>query len=305
MGIDARGGARAGSVAIEEFGVPGIVLMENAGRGCADILQQLGARGPVAICCGRGNNAGDGWCSPGTSNCAESRRACCSGPTRARCRGMRRPTTPSQWRPGCRWVFLEPAVGRGLGGSAARRGLDCRRAARDRRARRAAPAARRRHHPSESACGAEAGDRHPQRPGLRNRPRGAAHLSGRTHLHVRGRQAGTGRPGRPRVGRPVARSRHRSAGRAAAAVRIPGARALVGGALVTRPDRRQFMMARHCKGVKRAWKNRRYRGSYTIARPRAIPAGPRRLATVSATTSMWACVYTRRGMVSRTSSSSG
>jgi NAD(P)H-hydrate epimerase len=46
--------------AIEEFGVPGIVLMENAGRGCADILQQLGARGPVAICCGRGNNAGDG-----------------------------------------------------------------------------------------------------------------------------------------------------------------------------------------------------------------------------------------------------
>lgn len=47
-------------VAMERFHVPGIVLMENAGRGCADVLEQLGVRGPVAICCGRGNNAGDG-----------------------------------------------------------------------------------------------------------------------------------------------------------------------------------------------------------------------------------------------------
>ncbi len=46
--------------AIEQFGMPGIVLMENAGRGCADVLCQLGIQGPVAICCGKGNNAGDG-----------------------------------------------------------------------------------------------------------------------------------------------------------------------------------------------------------------------------------------------------
>jgi NAD(P)H-hydrate epimerase len=43
-----------------EFGVPGIILMENAGRGCADWLERLGVTGPVAIVCGRGNNGGDG-----------------------------------------------------------------------------------------------------------------------------------------------------------------------------------------------------------------------------------------------------
>jgi NAD(P)H-hydrate epimerase len=46
--------------AIEEFGVPGIVLMENAGRGVAETICQLGLPGPVVICCGKGNNAGDG-----------------------------------------------------------------------------------------------------------------------------------------------------------------------------------------------------------------------------------------------------
>jgi NAD(P)H-hydrate epimerase len=47
--------------AIEAFGVPGVVLMENAGRGAAKLLLSLGARGPVAICCGKGNNGGDGF----------------------------------------------------------------------------------------------------------------------------------------------------------------------------------------------------------------------------------------------------
>jgi NAD(P)H-hydrate epimerase len=47
--------------AIDEYGMLGIVLMENAGRGCVDTLCGLGIRGPVAICCGRGNNAGDGF----------------------------------------------------------------------------------------------------------------------------------------------------------------------------------------------------------------------------------------------------
>ena len=47
--------------AIEEFGIPGIVLMENAGRGMADLLGTLGVKGRVVICCGKGNNGGDGF----------------------------------------------------------------------------------------------------------------------------------------------------------------------------------------------------------------------------------------------------
>ena len=37
------------------------VLMENAGRGTVDALCELGVSGPVVICCGKGNNAGDGF----------------------------------------------------------------------------------------------------------------------------------------------------------------------------------------------------------------------------------------------------
>ena len=47
--------------AIREYGIPGMVLMENAGRGAAEILVELGIHGPVVICAGKGNNAGDGF----------------------------------------------------------------------------------------------------------------------------------------------------------------------------------------------------------------------------------------------------
>ena len=48
-------------IAIEQFGISSLVLMENAGRGCVDVLERLGIDGPVAILCGKGNNAGDGF----------------------------------------------------------------------------------------------------------------------------------------------------------------------------------------------------------------------------------------------------
>jgi len=47
--------------AIEEYGMSGLVLMENAGRGMTDVLCRQGIHGTVVVCCGRGNNAGDGF----------------------------------------------------------------------------------------------------------------------------------------------------------------------------------------------------------------------------------------------------
>ena len=47
--------------AIEDLGMSGLVLMENAGRGCVDVLRKLGATGPVLIAAGKGNNGGDGF----------------------------------------------------------------------------------------------------------------------------------------------------------------------------------------------------------------------------------------------------
>lgn len=47
--------------AAEELGLPTLVLMENAGRGAADILLSALAPGDrVMIACGTGNNGGDG-----------------------------------------------------------------------------------------------------------------------------------------------------------------------------------------------------------------------------------------------------
>jgi NAD(P)H-hydrate epimerase len=48
---------------IEEFHIPGIVLMENAARGAAEVaMKMLGtADTGVAIVCGSGNNGGDGF----------------------------------------------------------------------------------------------------------------------------------------------------------------------------------------------------------------------------------------------------
>ncbi|MBI5433799.1 MAG: NAD(P)H-hydrate epimerase [Planctomycetes bacterium] len=54
-------------IAIDELGIPGVVLMENAGRGAAEALlaafHAAHGRAPrmVSIVCGRGNNGGDGY----------------------------------------------------------------------------------------------------------------------------------------------------------------------------------------------------------------------------------------------------
>lgn len=49
--------------AIDDYGVPGVVLMENAGRGAAQLARELlgDATGHVVILAGRGNNGGDGY----------------------------------------------------------------------------------------------------------------------------------------------------------------------------------------------------------------------------------------------------
>jgi len=55
---------RVDAWAIDEIGVPGVVLMENAGRSCAELMKEKLARidnPQVCIFCGTGNNGGDGY----------------------------------------------------------------------------------------------------------------------------------------------------------------------------------------------------------------------------------------------------
>ncbi len=60
---------RVDQIAIEDYGIPGIVLMENAARNASDIIfeqlqHRLASKGnapTVLIACGGGNNGGDGY----------------------------------------------------------------------------------------------------------------------------------------------------------------------------------------------------------------------------------------------------
>jgi NAD(P)H-hydrate epimerase len=48
--------------AIEDFGIPGLTLMDRAGRGVADAAAAMaGPRGRIVVVCGGGNNGGDGY----------------------------------------------------------------------------------------------------------------------------------------------------------------------------------------------------------------------------------------------------
>ena len=60
-GLTARQSREVDRRAVEEYGLNSLVLMENAGRGCVDVLERLGVRGPVVVLCGKGNNGGDGF----------------------------------------------------------------------------------------------------------------------------------------------------------------------------------------------------------------------------------------------------
>lgn len=49
---------------IEALGIPGVVLMENAARGCAELAMRMLPRaraGRVCVACGPGQNGGDGY----------------------------------------------------------------------------------------------------------------------------------------------------------------------------------------------------------------------------------------------------
>ncbi len=47
--------------AIEELRIPGLELMERAGRGLAALVAERAPEGPIAVVCGKGNNGGDGF----------------------------------------------------------------------------------------------------------------------------------------------------------------------------------------------------------------------------------------------------
>ncbi len=53
---------RVDELAIERYGIAGLVLMENAGQNAAAIIRDTyGPPGKAWICCGLGNNGGDGF----------------------------------------------------------------------------------------------------------------------------------------------------------------------------------------------------------------------------------------------------
>lgn len=48
-------------MAIDRFGISGVLLMENAGRNAAEAIDELSPQGEICILCGKGNNGGDGY----------------------------------------------------------------------------------------------------------------------------------------------------------------------------------------------------------------------------------------------------
>lgn len=60
--LDRAGAQALDRAAIDELGIPGVVLMENAARGASEIARlMIPLESPTLILVGRGNNGGDGW----------------------------------------------------------------------------------------------------------------------------------------------------------------------------------------------------------------------------------------------------
>lgn len=51
---------RIDAAAVQELGIPGLLLMENAARGVCEVLEACKPCGRIVILCGPGNNGGDG-----------------------------------------------------------------------------------------------------------------------------------------------------------------------------------------------------------------------------------------------------
>ena len=50
------------AAAVQQLGIPGLLLMENAARGACEVLDASKPQGKIIILCGPGNNGGDGLC---------------------------------------------------------------------------------------------------------------------------------------------------------------------------------------------------------------------------------------------------
>ena len=151
--------------AIDEYGISGLVLMENAGRGTVDVLERLGISGPVVILCGKGNNAGDGFV---IARHLEIRGHACkvillsppselTGDAATNFAILEKTTVP----------IVETPDDFDL--ACPRSRLDCRRNARHRRPRRTARTHRRRDRLDERPTRTKTRRRRPQRPRLRHR----------------------------------------------------------------------------------------------------------------------------------------
>ena len=74
---------RADRHTIEEVGLPGAVLMENAGAAVARARRRAvpGRARDVVVLCGRGMNGGDGFVVDAAPRAAGRRRSCSAGAT--------------------------------------------------------------------------------------------------------------------------------------------------------------------------------------------------------------------------------
>ena len=188
--------------AIEEYGISGLVLMENAGRGVADVLCKLlknpspsgrgqgeGAGNPaVVIVCGKGNNGGDGFV---IARHLDLRGISVRVLLLADPKDLIGDAAANYQIIAKAGLRIVPFAASEI----SRRHMVSRCHSWHRRCRRTEAAAGRSDRPNECPRCAHSRRRCAQRPGLRHGRRGKPHHPRRPHLHLRRRQAGVLRPG--------------------------------------------------------------------------------------------------------------